>query len=316
MDDAAGSDNSRLNRCPVGIVIPTFNRADALITCLSHLERQTMRDFEVLIIDDGSSDSTPCRVQRFQNQTSLRVRYHRQTNSGPARARNLGVSMLSSPICLFIGDDIFASPDLVATHLEFHRSHTELCAAAVGLTRWSESQQTVTKFMRWLDSSGVQFAYGDLLKGAKPDWKHFYTSNLSVKTELMKRYPFNESFPYAANEDMELGYRIQSLYQLNLSFLPEAIAYHLHPTSFYAACNRMVKVGSTAQTLYQLWPELRPPDPTGIRKAFYRLLLRNRWLISLLRGIAGPLTHVWCPNPFMKAALTAHCLLGASGASR
>jgi glycosyltransferase involved in cell wall biosynthesis len=298
---------------PIGIVIPTFNRVDVLMSCLSHLERQTTPEFEVVIVDDGSSDTTSERVSKFQEQTPLRLRYVRQPNSGPARARNLGISLLRSPICLFIGDDILASPDLVAMHLGLHLRRPELQVAGLGLTRWSETGQDVTKFMQWLDTGGVQFAYGDLLSGVQPDWKHFYTSNLSVKTELLRQHQFNEEFPDAATEDIELGYRIHSQHGLELVFMPDAVALHLHPTSFRAACKRMVKAGSTAQILYRLWPELEPAGPTGFRKLVYGILLRNRWLIRASIFISDGLTLVWCPNPLMRVTLMAHYYLGNSG---
>jgi glycosyltransferase involved in cell wall biosynthesis len=296
----------------IGVVIPTYNRADALITCLSHLERQTIHEFEVVIVDDGSADGTSERIAQFQRGTTLRLRYVRQPNSGPARARNLGISMLRTPICLIMGDDILASPDFVATHLRLHQRRPEIQVAGLGLTRWSETGQSVTKFMRWLDASGMQFSYGDLSSGVKPDWRHFYTSNLSVKTELLRRYPFDEAFPYAACEDMELGYRLQSQHGLELVFIEDAIAYHLHPTSFRAACQRMVKVGLAQQILFRLWPELRPPRPTGFRKLFYEVLLKNRWLIPALILVSDGLTRVWCPNRLMKITLNAHYMMGSS----
>lgn len=297
---------------PIGIVIPTYNRAEALITCLRHLEQQTMTDFEVVLVDDGSTDTTPQCIEQFQQQTSLQLRYVRQPNSGPARARNRGISMLNAPICLLLGDDIFASSDFVATHLLLHQQRPEHYIAGLGLTKWSETAQNVTKFMRWLDTSGVQFAYGDLLNGILPDWRHFYTSNLSIKTELLRRFPFNATFPYAAMEDMELGYRIQAQHGLEVMFIPKAVAYHLHPTSFRGACKRMLKVGASSQLMYELWPELRPTAPTKVRQYFYGILLRNPRLIQSLTYIADILTHVWCPNPFMRVVLKAHYLAGTS----
>jgi glycosyltransferase involved in cell wall biosynthesis len=289
----------------LGIVIPTYNRVDALITCLGHLERQTMSDFEVIVVDDGSTDATARTVAQFQLQTSLRLRYVHQPNSGPARARNLGISLLRAPICLMIGDDIFASPDLVATHLLLHQRRPELHVAGLGLTLWSETGQKVSKFMRWLDTGGLQFAYGDLLNGIHPDWKHFYTSNLSAKTELLKRYPFNTTFPHAAAEDMELGYRLQSQHGLELVFMPSAVAYHLHPTSFRAACRRMLKVGPSSRLLHELWPELRTANPRKSRELFYRILLKNFWLIPPLIFVSDLLTQMWCPNPLMQITLRA-----------
>jgi hypothetical protein len=97
------------------------------------------------------------------------------------------------------------SPKLVETHLRLHQKYTNLEVAAFGLTKWSTFGQEITPFMRWLEGNSVQFGYKDLLAGGQADWKHFYTSNLSVKTELLRRFPFKENLPYAAMEDCELG---------------------------------------------------------------------------------------------------------------
>jgi len=296
----------------IGIVIPTYNRADALMVCLQHLERQTTDDFEVVVVNDGSNDSTSERLKTFQEQTSLRFRYVCQANGGPARARNLAISMLRAPICLMIGDDIFASPDFVATHLKLHRERSEIQVAGLGFTRWSEDGQLVTKFMRWLDSSGNQFAYGNLLKGAHPDWKHFYTSNLSVKTELLRQYPFDVTFPNAAMEDMELGYRIQTQHGLELVFIPTAVADHFHPTDFRQACRRMLTVGPSARHMYELWPQAQPAPIGKLKQSIFDIFLRNRWLLKPLVLLSDLLTRIWCPNPLMKIALKVHYLIGYS----
>ncbi len=90
------------------VVIPTFNRVEALLLCLRHLEKQSWSGFEVIVVDDGSTDSTPQQMQKYLAGTPLRLRYLQQQNSGPSRARNLAISMTRSPLCLIIGDDIFA----------------------------------------------------------------------------------------------------------------------------------------------------------------------------------------------------------------
>ena len=193
---------------PIGVVVPTYNRPDVLRLCLRHLERQTWTDFEVVVVDDGSSPATREAVEAHAAAGPLALRFVRQENSGPARARNLAVSLLRSEVCLLIGDDILAHPELVERHLALHRRDPRPHVAGLGWTRWSESGQTVTPFMRWLDADGLQFAYGDLLRGAAPTWRHFYTSNLSLKTGQLRKHPFNESFRKAAMEDMELAYRM------------------------------------------------------------------------------------------------------------
>jgi glycosyltransferase involved in cell wall biosynthesis len=294
----------------LGIIIPTYNRPDALLKCMAHLECQTFKDFEVVVVDDGSTDSTPKQMEAYLLRTPIEIRYVAQKNSGPAKARNLGISMLQTPVCLILGDDIFASPTLVERHMKLHEEHPDIEVAGLGLTQWSTTGQEITPFMRWLGKSPMQFAYEDLRAGVPADWRHFYTSNLSVKTELLKKFPFNEDFPYAAMEDCELGYRIQTQIGLNLNFLPDAAADHLHPTTFLQACQRMVRVGYSTRLFHELWPEARPRSSNWLKIAIKRTFVgRPRLLKALVRG-ADLCTHVYCPNPLMRCALACQYEVG------
>jgi glycosyltransferase involved in cell wall biosynthesis len=291
---------------PIGIIIPTFNRSAALMECLAHLERQAFQDFEVVVVDDGSSDDTPAQMEAYQKRSPLSIRYFRQANSGPAKARNLAISKLESPLCLMLGDDIFASPTLVERHLRAHQENENIQFAALGLTRWSATGQRVTPFMRWLDEGNVQFSYPRLLAGAKPGWADFFTSNLSVKTELVRRFTFNEAFPYAAMEDMELAYRIQQRLGLEVKFLADAAADHLHPTTFRRACARMVKAGYSMGLFYDLWPERRPPLKRGRQQAILEAIARHPQLLKLLTAVLNPIADALCPQPFVFYLLSSH----------
>jgi glycosyltransferase involved in cell wall biosynthesis len=278
--------------------------------CMAHLERQTFKDFEVVVVDDGSTDSTPEHMEAYLAKTPLAVRYVAQKNSGPAKARNLGISMLRTPVCLILGDDIFASPTLVERHMKLHGQHPNIEIAGLGLTQWSRTGQTITPFMRWLEKSPMQFALEDLRAGVPADWKHFYTSNLSVKTELLRKFPFNEDFPYAAMEDCELGYRIQTQHGLKLNFLPDAIADHLHPTSFRQACDRMLRVGYSTRLLHELWPELRPRSSSWLKIAIKRTFVGRPPLLKILLSGADLCARVYCPNSLMRCALACQYEIG------
>jgi GT2 family glycosyltransferase len=292
---------------PLCIIIPTYNRRDALSTCLRHLEQQTAPDFEVIVVDDGSSDATPQFLQNYAGP--LRLRHARQSNAGPARARNLGVSLTQAHLCLFIGDDIFATPDFVATHLAFHHTHPDVRFAALGLTVWSESGQTVTPFMRWTEN-GFQFDYAALQQGITPDWRHFYTSNLSLKTDLLRRHPFNDRFgPQDLLEDGELGYRLQTLEDLRLVFLPSARAEHLHPTDFRKACRRAYATGRSCVLFDSLCPNALPPKNRS-RLLLRGLLGRCTWLLTPSAWLVDKLTRIWCPNPFLQPVISLHTAAG------
>ena len=300
---------------PIGVIIPTYNRSVVLLSCLKHLERQTFKEFEVIVVDDGSTDSTPRLLDEYRRQSPLHLRCIRQENCGPARARNAAIAALRSPISLMIGDDIFVSPTCVAAHLKLHQQKRELTVAGLGLTRWSDSGQTVTKFMRWLEDSGMQFANRDLLRGVPPDHRHFYTSNISLKTALLRENPFDEAFTKAAMEDVELGYRLRERYGLELIFIPDALAHHLHPTSFRQACRRMFNVGISTHRFHEIWPSTKEISRgSSIRQALWNVMLSDTVITSsflvLCTFFAEVLTKVWCPNLLMRYTLYYYFRLG------
>jgi glycosyltransferase involved in cell wall biosynthesis len=295
---------------PLTVVIPTYNRAKALISCFAHLERQTWMDFEVIVVDDGSSDETPQKVYEYQERTNLHMRFHRQANGGPARARNRAISMARSPLVLMIGDDIFAAPELVETHLRLHQQRPEDQVAGLGLTLWDETMQKVTSFMRFLEE-GSQFAYHDLLAGKRPSPIHFYTSNLSVKTGVLLRNPFCERFPRAAFEDIELGYRLAQKEGLEIVFMPEARAHHFHPTTFVQACGRMRHAGWAAHMMYELCPEVyvHPAGKTAARR-FVRRTLALPHILDVITGFSAVVSRFFSPKIWFRAVLGTHFYLG------
>ena len=69
------------------VVIPTHNRAGLLAETLETVFAQEERDFEILVVDDGSTDETPEVLKRYAG----RIEVLRQENRGPAAARNLGI---------------------------------------------------------------------------------------------------------------------------------------------------------------------------------------------------------------------------------
>jgi glycosyltransferase involved in cell wall biosynthesis len=83
------------------VVIPTYNRARLLKDTLDSVLRQEFTDFEVIIVDDGSTDETRNVIAGYQG----RVRYVRQDNAGPGAARNLGIQHASGDYIAFVDSD-------------------------------------------------------------------------------------------------------------------------------------------------------------------------------------------------------------------
>src|SRR6266849_1500345 len=83
------------------IVIPTYNRAQLLAHALESVWRQRFRDYEVIVVDDGSNDETQAYLHGLNNK----VRVIRQENRGPGAARNIGAHQAHGDYVAFLDSD-------------------------------------------------------------------------------------------------------------------------------------------------------------------------------------------------------------------
>jgi len=104
------------------VVIPTYNKAAYLALTLASLERQSTRDFEIIVVDDGSTDDTGAVLSSYAKRLPLRL--HRQTNRGRSAARNAAVALAEGDVLIFSDDDRIASPHFVASHLGYFEDGT------------------------------------------------------------------------------------------------------------------------------------------------------------------------------------------------
>ena len=95
------------------IFTPTYNRANNLPALYKSLCRQTCKDFEWLIVDDGSTDNTSDIVRNWQKSDIVKIRYVKQQNGGKHRAINRGVTECSSDLFFIVDSDDFLTEDAV-----------------------------------------------------------------------------------------------------------------------------------------------------------------------------------------------------------
>lgn len=242
----------------VSVVIPTFNRSKGLERVLGALEGQRPGDlpFEVVVVDDGSADDTAELLAAWRSRR-FPVRFARQANGGPARARNRALELASGEIILFGGDDIEPHPEQVAEHVREHQRRGDPRAAVLGLTRWPDGTE-LTSTMRHIDGPGAQqFSYAVFTDGAEYDFRHFYTSNVSLRRQLLVDEPtgFSTDFPAAAFEDAELAYRLAGR-GMRIFYHAAAVAWHHHSYDARSFCVRQVRCGAMADVLFRTHPQL------------------------------------------------------------
>lgn len=93
----------------VSIIIPTFNEEKVISNCLNSLLEQTLKDFEIILVDDGSTDKTLHLVKTFKEKDK-RVKILSQPHKGPGPARNLGASIATGEILVFVDSDMTFAP--------------------------------------------------------------------------------------------------------------------------------------------------------------------------------------------------------------
>ena len=95
----------------ITVLTPTFNRASLLPRLYKSLCKQTYRDFEWLVIDDGSSDHTKEILDQFVEENKISIRYYYKTNGGKHTAINLGLDVAKGEIFFIADSDDVLLPD-------------------------------------------------------------------------------------------------------------------------------------------------------------------------------------------------------------
>lgn len=188
------------------VVIPTYNRAAQLRTCLESLDAQSYRQFEILVCDDGSSDESATVVAAFKAQTSLPVHYFYNKNwGGPAYPRNVGIMNASAPWICFLDSDDTWRPDKLAACLPFLSSFDFICHSVDIMGRKPPRNRIRT------------FNFGEnVFEDLMTRGNTIVTSSVVVKREILEQEHFSESRALIAVEDFDLwlilarkGYRFK-----------------------------------------------------------------------------------------------------------
>ena len=212
----------------VSIIIPTFNGDSRIANCLDALRNQTpARDLDILVVDDGSTDDTATVVGRYPE-----VRLLTQSNAGPAAARNSGASEAKAPIILFTDDDCVPMPDWLDAMLEPFADSEVVAAKGIYRTR---QKRLMARF--------VQTEYEDryhLMAGLDSiDFVDTYSAAFR-RDRFLEMSGYDDSFPVACAEDIELSYRM-SARGWKMKFAPAAVVYHTHPDGFWKYMRKKYK---------------------------------------------------------------------------
>jgi glycosyltransferase involved in cell wall biosynthesis len=217
----------------LSLIIPTFNRLPILKKCLAALEVQTLpaTDFEVIVIDDGSSDGTEEELRSYR--PGFRLRYLHQKNSGTGAARRNGVGHAAGEYLLLMNDDTILQRDALAEHLQAHQKYGQGRWAVLGNFQYYPAEARKRALSHFFSIEPFMFPQVAMDEGCPYGYSHFITCNLSIRRSAVLEAGSFDSI-YKLSEDTELGLR---LYEMGYRVLyhPRAHAWHDHLP--YPVCN-------------------------------------------------------------------------------
>ena len=93
-----------MNKPLLSVIIPVYNAGDKINRCVESILNQPFKDFELILVDDGSTDDSLLRCNQFANQYE-NIRCFHKSNGGPSSARNLGLEKVNGEWVSFIDAD-------------------------------------------------------------------------------------------------------------------------------------------------------------------------------------------------------------------
>jgi glycosyltransferase involved in cell wall biosynthesis len=245
----------------ISVIIPVFNSEKTIYETVKSVLSQSLSDFEIIIIDDGSQDSTLEVIQRFQD---FRIRVFSYANAGPSMSRNRGIAQATGEYITFIdADDLWTSNKLEA-QLQALQSNPQ---AAV-VYSWTDCIDETGQFIRagsHITASGD--VYGQLLL------VNFIESgsNLMMRREALEQTGgFDASLKTA--EDWDLWLRLAASYQ----FIGVPISQVLYRISSTSLSNHVLQMEADGLRMLRRAFEQKPVSP-HLRSAclgnFYKYLI-------------------------------------------
>jgi glycosyltransferase involved in cell wall biosynthesis len=164
------------------VVIPTYDRATFVAKAIDSVLLQTFEDYEVIVIDDGSTDNTSQVLQRY----STRIRVIRQPNSGVSAARNKGVKLAKGLWIAFLDSDDEWDPNYLACQLEHIRCNPGVIAFVTNAVE-VHPQDT---YMHFQTSMLERFGTESLIRITRPfrpimDHPHWYLQSMVVRRDVL-----------------------------------------------------------------------------------------------------------------------------------
>ncbi len=229
------------------VVVPVFNRPGEVDELLESLTRQTFKDFEVIIVEDGSS--IPCKEVCSKYDNRLHLTYIEKENSGPGQSRNCGAERASGDFLLILDSDVVLPEGYMkAVSDELHRDSADAFGGP------DRAHASFTPVQRAISYSMTSFFTTGGIRGGKKKLDKFYprSFNMGIRRNVYQRLGGFSNMRFG--EDIDFSIRIfKGGYKCRL--FPEAWVWHKRRTDFRKFYRQVYNSGIARINLYKKYPD-------------------------------------------------------------
>lgn len=291
----------RIGEPQVSVVIPTYNCDRYLAEAIESVLGQTYSHFEVIVIDDGSTDRTPEILQQYADRYADQIRSVRQVNQGVAIARNHGISLAQAKWIAFLDADDYFLPDKLAAQLAFAEANPELGMIHSGWQRVSAGGDRLMVVEPW--HQVPQLNLESWLR-----WKPVLPSAMLFRRDwLVKAGGFDARFPPA--EDMELVLRLSAMGSQADWLRQVTVCYRQHEASaMHKGLPQAQSLSAVIDHFFQ-WPSLPDPIRWQERPIRYNTLVWIAWYLhhtGHLPAMTDYLKRSWPYSPYSPIETVIH----------
>jgi glycosyltransferase involved in cell wall biosynthesis len=226
-----------IEKLPVSLIIPTYNRVQKLFRLLKSLDKLNPIPDEIVIIDDHSADGTDTLLMKWHG---IKRRYDKKilikpVNKGPADSRNLGIAHVNNEVVAFTDDDVVVTKDWIK-HISARLLNGESKLAGYGGVVLTLNDHVLGRY----------YAEHKILEAPRT-LNYLPTVNCGFKRRaLMEVKGFNTDFRFAGGEDTELCLKLRNK-GYYFSKEKRAVVYHDFSPNFVDFCKMWMRYGKGTQ---------------------------------------------------------------------
>lgn len=229
------------------LIIPVYNRPDEVDELLESLTTQTEKDFEVIVVEDGSQRDCRAVVEKYAGR--LDVHYYAKPNSGPGQSRNYGAERAKGEWLIVLDSDVVLPPGYIkAISAELHLDPTDAFGGP------DRSHPSFTDTQKAISYSMTSFFTTGGIRGGKKKLDKFYprSFNMGIRRDVYMRLGGFSRMRFG--EDIDFSIRIFKA-GCKCRLLPEAWVWHKRRTDMRKFFRQVYNSGIARINLYKKYPE-------------------------------------------------------------